>query len=175
MAPAARAPSHNARGMTAGCAQPLRAPARRQPLPVPPWRERPPHAHAASAPPFRVAVRHARAGWSLRVDSLAQAAPAAAQRDAPRQFRLLLATAEGLLHEAGAGFDQVVSCEVFVREPAARRAVAALLHAGATRWPAPARLVHPPQGALPEAGMGVALVVAQPQGDPTPATAGGAL
>lgn len=136
--------------MSAACAHPATAPAlqTRSPSPGP--------------SPLRVAVRHALATWSLRVAYVAQGAAAGPAHDTHHQLRHVLATAERLLREAGARRDQVVSCEVFVREPEARSTVEALLRNGAAHWPDRARLVRQSPGAPLHVDVAVTLLVSQP-------------
>lgn len=118
---------------------------------------------SAARVPLCVGVRHTPGALSVRVAYIAGGAPAGADpQDAPRQFAQVLAATERLVHEAGASLDRMVSCEVFVREPAACPAVEALLRTWAARRSGCARLVRQPPGATPHADLGMALVVARP-------------
>ncbi|MBV7543193.1 RidA family protein [Acidovorax sp. sic0104] len=136
--------------MSAVCPRPATAPAQetRSPSPGP--------------SPLRVAVRHALATWSLRVAYVTQGAAAGPAHDARHQLRHVFATAERLLREADAHLDQVVSCEVFVREPEARRTIETLLCDGVAHWPGRARLVRQPPGASVPVDVAVTLLVSQP-------------
>ncbi|KQO19068.1 hypothetical protein ASF16_10655 [Acidovorax sp. Leaf78] len=118
---------------------------------------------SAARLPLCVGVRHRPGALSVRVAYIAGAAPAGADtQDTQRQFAQVLATTERLVHEAGASLDGIVSCEVFVREPAACPGVEALLHTWAARRSGCARLVRQPPCATPHADLGMALVVARP-------------
>lgn len=118
---------------------------------------------SAARMPLCVGVRHTPGALSVRVAYIAGSAPAGAgPQEAQRQFAQVLAATERLVHEAGASLDRMVSCEVFVREPAACPAVEALLRTWAARRSGCARLVRQPPGATPHADLGMALVVARP-------------
>ncbi|MBV7429177.1 MULTISPECIES: RidA family protein [unclassified Acidovorax] len=116
--------------------------------------------HAARA--LCVGVWHARTTLSIRVACMASDSPPGGRQDDHVQFMQVLAAAERLLREAGADPRSILSCDVFVRGPAARTAVLAVLRPRAARWPTLPRITPHPSPCTPQATVSLALVAARP-------------